>query len=50
MARMTFMMIDVAEILEHWYGGRRKVKVAVAGGLLMTARYATGTGRQLSSW
>ena len=27
------MMIDVAEILEHWYGGRRKVKVACSLGV-----------------
>jgi hypothetical protein len=28
MARRTFTVIDVAEILEHWYAGRAKVEVA----------------------
>ena len=28
MARRTFTVIDVAEILEHWYAGRPKVQVA----------------------
>jgi len=28
MARRTFTVIDVAEILEHWYAGRPKVEVA----------------------
>src|SRR5215472_15674446 len=28
MARRTFTMVDVAEILEHWYAGRPKVEVA----------------------
>src|SRR5436853_6245888 len=28
MARRTFTMVDVAEILEHWYAGRAKVEVA----------------------
>src|SRR5258705_13337245 len=28
MARRTFTMIDVTEILEHWYAGRPKVEVA----------------------
>src|SRR5260370_13862760 len=28
MARRTFSMVDVAEILEHWYAGRPKVEVA----------------------
>jgi transposase len=28
MARRTFTVIDVAEILEHWYAGRAKVAVA----------------------
>src|SRR5258708_5392778 len=28
MARRTFSMVDVAEILEHWYAGRPKAEVA----------------------
>jgi hypothetical protein len=28
MARRTFTMVDVTEILEHWYAGRPKVEVA----------------------
>src|SRR5256886_16075987 len=28
MARRTFTMIDVTEILQHWYAGRPKVEVA----------------------
>jgi transposase len=28
MARRTFTMVDVTEILEHWYAGRAKVEVA----------------------
>lgn len=28
MARRTFQMIDIAEILEHWYAGRPKAEVA----------------------
>src|ERR1700747_2438198 len=28
MARRTFTMVDVTEILQHWYAGRPKVEVA----------------------
>src|SRR5258707_8389272 len=28
MARRTFSMVDVAEIVEHWYAGRPKAEVA----------------------
>jgi hypothetical protein len=27
MARRTFTMVDITEILQHWYAGRPKVEV-----------------------
>ena len=33
MARRTFTVIDVVEILRHWYAGRSKVEVAQSLGV-----------------
>src|ERR1700756_5295805 len=39
MARRTFTMVDVTEILQHWYAGRPKVEVASSlGGDAKTVR------------